>query len=60
MHDKEHCDGNWKAKKGIFLILIAALIWFNNVYNWFNNAQLVAVILGIIGLKLLVLSRRSK
>lgn len=58
MEDKKCC--NWKVCKGLFLIGIAALIWLNDSYAWLNTAQLIAVILGIMGLKLLVISQMGK
>lgn len=58
MEDKECCGSGWAVCKGIFLIGIAALIWLNDSYAWLNTAQLIAVILGIMGLKILIIHRK--
>lgn len=55
MIDKECCGSGWAIRKGIFLIGIAVLIWLNDSYAWLNTAQLIAVILGIMGLKILLI-----
>ena len=53
------CCGGF-AGKGLFLIIIAALIFFNDMYGWFSFNQIVALIIAFIGLKFLLMSQKAK
>lgn len=48
------------AGKGLFLIIIAALLFFNDMYNWFSFMQMLALIVALVGLKCLLMSQKTK
>lgn len=54
------CCGGGFAGKGLFLIIIATMIFFNDLYGWFSFTQMLALIIALVGLKCLLMSQKAK
>jgi len=58
--DMHACCGGGFAGKGLFLIIIAAILFFNDMYGWFSFTQILALIIALVGLKCLLMSQKAK
>jgi len=54
------CDCRWVLKKSICLIVLAVLVWLNGTYRWIGWDKFAAIVIGIVGLKMLVLAACCK
>jgi len=55
MKGKEGCCCKWKLKHGICLIILAVLVWLNGMYTWISWYKFAAIVLGVLGLKMLIM-----